>query len=1067
MKKGFNYILIVLLTGLLVACSTKKNTWASRSFHAFNTRYNVYYNGKTSFDEALVRQNEDYVESYTGLIHMFPISAFAKEKETYGGPFDRAIEKGSKAIRLHSIQVKPAKKPGWRDDPKQVAMYAKEEYNPFLKHCWMLIAKSQFHNADFLQASSTFSYIARHYRDEPEVVAEARLWRSRCYAELDWRYEAELAFKQLVDDDLHTLLPDDYHRFYADYLLKSNLLSQALPYLQQSIKAEKNKRQKVRLIYLLGQVHSKLGQQTAAYEAFRQVSGTLHAPRPIRFAADMRQAEVIPKGEERRMLKKLKRMSRSEKNSDWLDQVYTARGDIFLSLEDTTQAINSYRQGIREGALQEIEKAICMVRLADLYFDKQSYSNAQPYYNAVLPWINKDFPNFTQIVNRSEILDKLVVHIEVIQTQDSLQRVALLPEEERMELINQTIKQRVQKEKAARKQAEKEAYLEEQEASAFQPSMGIGSTGNSPFTSQGDGSFYFYNPLMISQGKAAFQSRWGRRPLEDHWRRREKELVLYEDKEELTEDRSEARSSNNLKQTVSEEQDSLALDPYSSAYYLQQLPLSAEERVASDQLIANALYQLGMIYKNQLENYSFAKRAFDELEERFPQNAYRLEYFYQEYLMALRLKDETNKSRAKNNLITSFPETDYARWVANPNFEHDMQMQEHVQDSIYQLAYADYLRGDTLSVRQKYRLFGEHYPQSVLMPKLMFLNALSYVQSGDANSFKNSLKKLIEKYPTEDVSDLGARMMKGLLGGKQIKQETLTSMTWNLRLGAIEGDSEDAEKIAFKDSIEGAHRLLLLYPLGKIDENQLLFTVGSYNFSYLKQISLDLSFEEATSLKMLVIDGFNTLDEVLQYYTMIYEKEGYAQAIDSHVSILPISMVNYQILMRGKTQEEYVLFFGEHYGEKEPRVAARWEARIGFAEENSGIYSDPEPPYIISGEAKNEPIDQTTTKLDTSTRKYENHKEAVPKQITLESLEERRREKEELDRAEKQAAQKLREQQLKSRKKELKEREKARKASIKQREQELKAKRKAATQERKKREKERKRQLKELEKERR
>ena len=54
-----------------------------------------------------------------------------------------------------------------------------------------MMGQAQFYNADFLQASATFSYIARHYAHDEEVVAEARLWQARCYSEMEWFYEAE------------------------------------------------------------------------------------------------------------------------------------------------------------------------------------------------------------------------------------------------------------------------------------------------------------------------------------------------------------------------------------------------------------------------------------------------------------------------------------------------------------------------------------------------------------------------------------------------------------------------------------------------------------------------------------------------------------------------------------------------------------------------------------------------------------------------------------------------------------------------------------------------------------
>ena len=73
MKKGFYYIIALLIVSLFWSCSTKKNTKASRFYHAFNSRYNIYFNGKTSFDEALLSMQNGYKESYSDMILMYPI----------------------------------------------------------------------------------------------------------------------------------------------------------------------------------------------------------------------------------------------------------------------------------------------------------------------------------------------------------------------------------------------------------------------------------------------------------------------------------------------------------------------------------------------------------------------------------------------------------------------------------------------------------------------------------------------------------------------------------------------------------------------------------------------------------------------------------------------------------------------------------------------------------------------------------------------------------------------------------------------------------------------------------
>lgn len=258
MKKGFYYIVALFAVSFLWSCSTKKNTRFNRFYHALNSRFNIYYNGKTSFDEALLSMQKGYKENYSDMILMYPISAQPKEKAETGGPFDRAIEKSNKAIKLHSIKTKPKKKAGWRNDPKQVKWQNQEEYNPFLKKCWMLMGEAQFYNADFLQASATFSYITRHYKEDEELVASAKLWQARCYAEMGWNYEAEDILGKLNTNGIPKKCLNQYAAVYADYLIKNQQFEDAIPYMKTAIKAEKNRLQKSRMRYLLGQMYASL-----------------------------------------------------------------------------------------------------------------------------------------------------------------------------------------------------------------------------------------------------------------------------------------------------------------------------------------------------------------------------------------------------------------------------------------------------------------------------------------------------------------------------------------------------------------------------------------------------------------------------------------------------------------------------------------------------------------------------------------------------------------------------------------------------------------------------------------
>ena len=966
MRKGFYYISICFAAFLLWSCSTKKNTKATRFYHAFNSRYNIYFNGKTAFDEALKAMQDGYKENYSDQILMYPISAQPKEKQTTGGPFDRAIEKGNKAIKLHSIKAKPPKKAGWKNDPKQRAWQEQEEYNPFLKHCWLLVGEAQFYNADFLQASATFSYIARHYAGDEEMVAEARLWQARSYAEMGWFYEAEDILSKLNTNGIPKKNLNQYAAVYADYLIKEKRFEDAIPYLKTAIKAEKNGKQRARMRYLLGQLYADQELDGLAYQAFQQVIRS-NPPYELEFAARIRQTEVFAGRDYQKVVKTLKRMAKSQKNQEYLDQVYYALGNVYLNRADTTNAITYYQLGIDSSKQNGMDKALCQIKLGDLYFQMRDYIHAQPCFSGALAGIQKEYKDYPRVSKLSAVLDELVVHAEAVHQQDSLQALAKMPEAERLAVIDKAIADLIKQEEEEKKQAEKEAYLADQEAKG----TGIDRPGTEtnaivlPTGSNGS-SFYFYNPQTVAQGKTQFQKKWGRRTLEDNWRRKKKELSTFNDPadSEMADAATEADLGAEGQALPTDSLESgmdpvAADDPHQREYYLQQLPFTQEDIDASNVIIIDGLYNMAMIYKDKLEDLSLSVEGFEELERRFPDNEHLLESYYQVYLIALRTHDEALAATYKQKLIDKFADSDYAVAIADPNYEYNIRMMDAVQDSIYEQTYTAYLADDTTLVRRNYQQVNEKYPLADLLPKFMFLEALTYVQAGDPEGFKAALKALLEKYPKADVSELAGEMLKGVLRGRAMVQGGVRGMSWDLRFGVGEDGSLSAADSArvFTAEPNTPYKLLLMYPAGSVDKNQLLFAVAAYNFANFMVKEFDLTFQTAGPIEMLQVSGFVNFDEILHYYKLIYGPDGYASALDRAISVLPISDDNYETLMHGKTLDEYITFFAEQFGDLAPELVARWQARM---EEEAAPESVPEETDMSEPQADTvDPVSET------------------------------------------------------------------------------------------------------------
>ncbi|MCL2650823.1 MAG: tetratricopeptide repeat protein [Candidatus Azobacteroides sp.] len=931
-------IFLLLLVGL-VSCTSVKNTVATRWYHSFNTRYNVFFNGNEAYNEALKAQQDGYKESYSDFILMYPVSSLPKDKATEGGPFDRSVEKAAKAIKTHSIKTKPEKKQGKKKDPKYQEFMAREEYNPFLYKAWLLMGKSQFQNGDFLTAASTFSYVARHYSTQPAVVADARIWQARCYSEMGWYYEADNLLSKLNNQNLPKKESDWFSSVYADYLIKQKKYEEAIPYLKTAIKAEKNKNQRLRMTYLLGQILTDLGQKTLAYETFGKVAGST-APYPLQFSSKIRQTEVFPGGDTKKVTDMLKQMSKDSKNKDFLDQVYYAWGNVYMSIPDTAKAVETYKLGVEKSTQNGFDKALSLIRLGDIYFQQRKYVEAQPCYSDALGLINKDYKDYPKVSKRSEVLDELVVYVEAVQLQDSLQTLARMPEAERLAVVDKIIKEYIKKEEEAKKAAEKEEYLAQQQENA--DNMGNFSVGRQtqamttpgirPPT--GGDPFYFYNPQMVAQGKTDFQNKWGKRKLEDNWRQRTK-ITQFDDgladnngNQESPDETGLSQDSTVVPKTA--EELAAANDPKNREYYLKQIPLTEEDVAASDEIWMDGLFNMGIIYKDNLEDYSLAIDAFNDLNKRFPDNENKLDAYHQLYLMYLRMGNTDMSELYKAKIRAEFPQSDLAVAMADPNYEYNMRMLDSVQDSIYEQTFEYYTVGNSYGIRDNFNLVSQKYPQSKLMPQFMFLNALSYAQTNDPAIFKEKLKELLGKYPDADVSILAGDMMKGLLKGMTLSGDGNLARggLFNLRFGGEVGENGELldSTIVFSPEKNTPHLLLMVYPADKVNTNVILYTVAEFNFSNFMVNDFDLQIATVGETGMFQVRGFNNYDEVMQYYEMINRPEGYMHTLDNAVIVVPMSVDNYDILLKGKSLEEYIEFFEKNFGAENQQLIHKWRS---------------------------------------------------------------------------------------------------------------------------------------------
>lgn len=912
MKKSI-YMLMTLWVLLLAACgSTKVNTPQSRFYQAFVTRFNVYHNGHEAYKEGLDAQEKSHKDNYMEIIPLFPVSK-ESTRSVGSGSFDKAIEKSQKAIKLHSIKQKPKKKARQTLTEKDKQWYSKKEYNPFLHNAWMLMGKAQFQKGEFLEAASTFSYITRLYSDEPEIVAEARMRMAQCYAELEWNYEADNLLAQVGRDSIPYQLTDEYDAMMASHLLRQERFSEALPYLEKAVnRSGRTKKQKTREYYLLGQIHKHVGNNQQAYEAFSKVIKQ-NPPYELEFNARIQQTETVSGATAPKMMKTLKRMAKNPNNKDYLDQVYYAMGNIYLAQCDTVNAIAQYEKGAEESTRNGVEKGILLLQLGQIYWDRTDYVDAQRCYSEAVGLIDKDHKSYDVVNLRSSILDELVEYTVAIDLQDSLQHLATLPEEQLYEVIDHIIAEVIRLEEEAKK-AEEEAALMAQRDEALGAAQAKGPQINTPQMNTSDNSWYFYNTQLVAQGKKDFQQKWGRRKLEDNWRRTNKSVLADETYEGVNYDDEEVMPTDSIASDTTEVAlpDSIVTDPHDRMYYLQQIPFTEEQKIESDAILQEALFNAGVIYKDKLEDFVLAERTFGRLIRQFPHFDRTDVAYYNLYLMYSRWKRGDQAEYYRTLLTEQYPYSDYTLTVNDPDFITSAIYGKHIEDSLYAATYTAYMGGMLHDVEANAALSAEKYPLGAHRPKFMFLQAMSLLQQGDQSGFLTLLKDVVSKYPENEISELAGLIAQGMQEGRLLGSASLGNI-WSRRLASTEeGVIADSLRQPFSAERYAPFRFVLAYEEGAVNDNQLLFEIARYNFSKFMVRHFDITTTRQGGITMLHVTGLSSHDEARQYMHRLYADPSMATKL-SGLRVLLISDDNLELLLKYYSIDEYSAFYEAHF----------------------------------------------------------------------------------------------------------------------------------------------------------
>jgi tetratricopeptide (TPR) repeat protein len=562
----------------------------------------------------------------------------------------------------------------------------------------------------------------KHKQSRPEAL----VWMAKSLIDLDRDADAQsiIAYSKALRK-LTKKQKKDIYLVDAYYNLNKKNVPLAIEKLENAILFIKKKDEKAHYEFILAQLYQQNTQPADAVDYFEKVIKHT-TDEKLAFYSKLKMTDIFahyPELTDKNIEKMLTKLVRFGKNKDEADEVYYEMALYALNNNtDTTKAIEYLKKSVEVSTINTTQKGLSYLRLGKIYFDKELYANAKNNYDSTIAFLPKDHTEFPEAELRQSVLEDLASYVKIIQEQDSLQKLGKLsPKELEKYLADlQAAKDKVEKKKS-------KLSVEENEG-------GFLTTTDTKTNYSSNGLWYFYNQELKSNGYKQFKSVWGNRPLEPNWRRSTKSIFETED-----------NAANN---TIVTEEKTKSKDKVIESKL--KIPKTPEDFIASDKLIADALYNVGVIFKNKLKNIPKSKQAFDELIQRFPNSEYDAIAHYYQYLIYLEQNLNGLAEKEKNYILENYPFSDVAQKLNNNSNNNTTQQIENA-NSFYASTYQAYLSGDYNKVLDNKKTALKKYPEDAALAQFDFLEALVYGKQKEFKKYKQALSDIILKYPNTEI----------------------------------------------------------------------------------------------------------------------------------------------------------------------------------------------------------------------------------------------------------------------------------------------------------------------------
>jgi hypothetical protein len=835
---------------IFVACSTKKNTFVSRNYHALTTKDNVLYNGNLAIEKGILELKSQYNDNFWAILPVERMQVSQEQMapgQAKNQNFEIAETKAVKAIQKHSMNIGGSEK------------------NPQMDEAHLLLGKTRYYDQRFVPALEAFNYVLYKYPTSSKIQ-EVKIWREKTNMRMDNDAAAVINLKKLLSEiKFKDQIFADANAALAQAYLNLDENKNALAKLKIATEFTKSKEEVARYLFIEAQIYERLGHKDSAYAKFQEVIDMKRkAARQYVIQAHAHQAGQFDfkKGDTIAFLEKFNHLLKDRENRPFLDVLNHQMALFYDTQNKTKEAISYYNTSLKKRTKDSYLVASNYRNLAAIYFNKAKYVVAGKYFDSTLTVLNSKTREYKLIAKKRENLEDVIKFEGIAQRNDSILKIATLSKEGKEKYFKEYI-EALKKEdaKIAAALDAKSKDSKEKEASGTENGSAAKTAATKPIApvniNQGSGStFYFYNPSTVAFGIQEFKKKWGDRAHVFNWR-----LAKETTKEETVseEDNDAQADTENATKEVNEK--------YTVNFYTKQIPSTSKvlDSIAKERNFA--YYQLGVIYKEKFKEYKRAAEKLEKLLDNKPEERLVLPSMYNLYKI-YEIIDKEKAMAMKSKIISQYPDSRYAQILSNPGGANSLSSTPEVAYNEY---FRDYEKEKYREILPKLEQAIEQFTGEEMLPKFELLKANVVGKLKGVAEFKKALNYVALSYPNSEegkntevyiatkipyleslsfnsetptswnilfkVDDLTAKSSKDLLDKitKFAKERTIEKLTVSSDIYTLESNFFVIHGIKSVESATGIAHVLKEYKDYKIAEPAIIISSENYKVVQVKK----------------------------------------------------------------------------------------------------------------------------------------------------------------------------------------------------------------------------------------